>query len=414
MPDRLFTRLPFPALLAALFAASFAGSSLAMPLSAPEGPGVLAMVAGALHVASPLAAREWVAIRLQPAPVAQGVREPAEVLIPGSVHDRRVAPGPSRRLAVVRPGSETVEQLRSVRARLRSSTVEDAAAYVRHLTASGAIDPVHDECARRRAFQVCLELVPLSSVVAIAMLAGSVWVAVAVGLVAVLAWLVLRRFRISVPVSRVEEAPPAGYSAFTEIGCVGGNLAEESTFAGAGAVGIAGEKRTAELLETWLDEVSRVAIFHSLRFPGSSRADIDHIALIGHRLFVIDSKAWRGGVYRQNTADSVVTEDGEVRTSSMPAAAALLSAAGWGDVQVLTVIHATSGAIEVSSAGDGGHMIVSPVDLTRLLMEERDRGGSMPWTPEDAERFEVNVTRLRRMLVRPRGDRATSVAPRAA
>lgn len=129
---------------------------------------------------------------------------------------------------------------------------------------------------------------------------------------------------------------------------------------------------------------------------------------------MIDSKAWRGGVYRQNTADSVVTEGGEVRTSSMPAAAALLSAAGWGDVQVLTVIHATSGAIEVSGAGDGGHKIVSPVDLIRLLMEERDRRGSMPWTPEDAERFEANVTRLRRMLVRPRGDRATSVAPRAA
>ena len=414
MPDRLFTRLPFAALLAALFAASLAGSSLAVSLPAPGGPGVLAMVAGALLLASPLAAREWVAIRLQPAPAAQGVREPAEVVIPGSVHDRSVAPGPSRRLAVVRPGSETVEQLRSVRGRLRSSTAEDAASYVRHLTAAGSVDPVHDQCARRRALQTLLELVPLSSVVAIAMLTGLVWAAVAAGLAVVLAGLLLRRFRIPVPVSRVEEAPTAGYSPFTEIGCVGGNLAEESTFAGAGAVGIAGEKRTAELLETWLDEVSRVAIFHSLRFPGSSRADIDHIALIGHRLFVIDSKAWRGGAYRQTTADSVVTEGGEVRTSSMTAAAALLSAAGWGDVQVLTVIHATSGAIEVSGAGDGGHMVVTPVDLTRLLMEERDRGGSMLWTPEDAERFEANVTRLRRMLVRPRGDRATSVAPRAA
>lgn len=58
MPDRLLTRLPFPALLAALFAASFAGSSLAMPLSVPEGSDVLAMVAGALLLASPLAARE--------------------------------------------------------------------------------------------------------------------------------------------------------------------------------------------------------------------------------------------------------------------------------------------------------------------------------------------------------------------
>lgn len=372
------------------------------------------MVAGALLLASPLAAREWVAIRLQTAPATQGVREPAEVLIPGSVHDRSIAPGSTRQLAVVRPGSETVEHLRSVRERLRSSAVEDAAAYVRHLTAAGSIDPVHDECARRRAFQVCVELVPLAAVVAIAMLTSRVWVAVAAGLVVIVAELVIRRLRILVPASRVEEAAPAGYSPFIEIGCVGGNLSEGSAFAGAGAVGIAGEKRTAELLETWLDEVSRVAIFHSLRFPGSSRADIDHIALIGHRLFVIDSKAWRGGTYRQITADSVETEAGEVRTSSMPAAAAMLSAAGWGDVQVLTVIHATSGAIEVSGDGNGDHMIVTPVDLARLLMEERDRRGSRPWTPEDAERVEANVAHLRRMLVRPRGDRATSVAPRAA
>src|SRR5690625_2686964 len=42
-----------------------------------------------------------------------------------------------------------------------------------------------------------------------------------------------------------------GYSPFTERGCVGGNLAT-ADFGGAEAYGIAGERRTAELLETWL------------------------------------------------------------------------------------------------------------------------------------------------------------------
>src|SRR5690625_6173251 len=65
---------------------------------------------------------------------------------------------------------------------------------------------------------------------------------------------------------------------------------------------------------------SRVAVFHSLRFPGSTRADIDHAVLIGHELFLVDSKAWRGGAYRQESVDTIIAPDGQERRSSMPAA----------------------------------------------------------------------------------------------
>src|SRR5699024_9430319 len=82
---------------------------------------------------------------------------------------------------------------------------------------------------------------------------------------------------------------------------------------------------------------SRVAVFHSLRFPGSTRADIDHAVLIGHELFLVDSKAWRGGAYRQESVDTIIAPDGQERRSSMPAASAALSRSGWGDVRVVTV-----------------------------------------------------------------------------
>jgi len=206
----------------------------------------------------------------------------------------------------------------------------------------------------------------------------------------------------------------AGYSPFTERGCAGGNLAT-GDFGDAGVFGIAGEKRTAELLETWLGGASRVAIFHSLRFPGSERADIDHAVLIGHELFLVDSKAWKGGIYRQESAETVIAPDGSQRSSSMPAAAAKLGRKGWGDVRVVTVIHATSGDVSVTTAGHAGHVVASPVTMVEMLLQAREReSGRVPRTRKDATSFARHVQRLSAMLVTPDGARSAAVGDRAA
>jgi hypothetical protein len=61
--------------------------------------------------------------------------------------------------------------------------------------------------------------------------------------------------------------------------------------------GITGETRTAELLENYVTRIPGARIFHSLRWPGARRADVDHAVLCGRRLMLIDSKHWPPGFY---------------------------------------------------------------------------------------------------------------------
>ncbi|WP_198928447.1 nuclease-related domain-containing protein [Tersicoccus sp. Bi-70] len=63
--------------------------------------------------------------------------------------------------------------------------------------------------------------------------------------------------------------------------------------------GVAGERYTAELLK-FFATIPGVAVFHSLRFPGSRHADIDHAVLFGTNLLLIDSKMYRPGDYTLN------------------------------------------------------------------------------------------------------------------
>ncbi|WP_218189243.1 nuclease-related domain-containing protein [Tersicoccus phoenicis] len=65
------------------------------------------------------------------------------------------------------------------------------------------------------------------------------------------------------------------------------------------ARGVMGERYTAELLKFYA-LIPGVAVFHSLRFPGSRRADIDHAVLFGNNLLLIDSKMYRPGDYTLN------------------------------------------------------------------------------------------------------------------
>jgi hypothetical protein len=66
-----------------------------------------------------------------------------------------------------------------------------------------------------------------------------------------------------------------------------------------------GEQLTADLLSRYLTRLPGARIFHSLAWPGSVFADVDHAVLSGKRLVLIESKMWPPGHYS-------VGEDGEL------------------------------------------------------------------------------------------------------
>lgn len=67
-----------------------------------------------------------------------------------------------------------------------------------------------------------------------------------------------------------------------------------------------GEKRTAELMEALLD-IPGTRIFHGVKWPGTKDADIDHIAVNGNKIALIDSKLWSGQLHILNSKGHVTT-----------------------------------------------------------------------------------------------------------
>ncbi|GAA1944135.1 J domain-containing protein [Amycolatopsis minnesotensis] len=57
------------------------------------------------------------------------------------------------------------------------------------------------------------------------------------------------------------------------------------------------ERFTARLLERYLVKVPGARVFHSLAWPGSVFADIDHAVLAGRRLVLVESRLWPPGHY---------------------------------------------------------------------------------------------------------------------
>lgn len=81
-------------------------------------------------------------------------------------------------------------------------------------------------------------------------------------------------------------------------GNAGGGLGGDVSWAKNEAVarqGLAGEKRTAELLNKFQD---RVAIIHDVRVPlPGFKSNIDHVIVAGRHVYLIDSKNWKPGFY---------------------------------------------------------------------------------------------------------------------
>lgn len=71
-----------------------------------------------------------------------------------------------------------------------------------------------------------------------------------------------------------------------------------------------GEKRTAKLMED-LVRIPGTRIFHGVRWPGSKNADIDHIAVNGNKVALIDSKLWSGKSHAFTQKGHIVTYTNE-------------------------------------------------------------------------------------------------------
>lgn len=79
------------------------------------------------------------------------------------------------------------------------------------------------------------------------------------------------------------------------------------------ALGSAGEKFTAELMEQLL-KIPGTRIFHGLEFPGSENADVDHAVINGDKIAFVDSKMWKAGNYRWDWDGVINHEDNGVNT----------------------------------------------------------------------------------------------------
>lgn len=202
----------------------------------------------------------------------------------------------------------------------------------------------------------------------------------------------------------VSAESPASVVPFTSSGIVGGNLAGATGEFGQENVdlGTAGEIRTARLLDSSLAGITRTAVFHSLRFPGLDRADVDHAVLIdtnhGPVLIVVDSKAWKPGHWVQFSGAEVRHDDSdEVRKSLMPLAVSKFAAEGFA-ARAMTVIHASSGAVTVLGSQADAHLYVDSETLVASILESRATAPPLR-TEAELEKFHRLAADLRRRLV---------------
>lgn len=92
-------------------------------------------------------------------------------------------------------------------------------------------------------------------------------------------------------------------------GSPGAHIAANSEFGEAGQLGARGEILVGEALEKFAKKYPHVRIFHGICFtPGRSGADIDHVALIGDEVFLIDAKFWSHGSYTWNRSGEVMRD----------------------------------------------------------------------------------------------------------
>lgn len=186
-------------------------------------------------------------------------------------------------------------------------------------------------------------------------------------------WLVLPRLRRNHGTK--EPVIPLMYSSG---GHVGGNLATgNNDFAEHNVrYGLAGEVRTARMLDHFFQGISDITVFHSLHWPGSFRADIDHVVIIGSHVVLVDSKAWAPGDYRQIAPDIIIDENGKDRRSSMPNAIAKFREEQFRSISAVTVVHPASGEVTINGqkhTGNGSHIYLDDQNFIAHLIGLREQ-----------------------------------------
>lgn len=110
-------------------------------------------------------------------------------------------------------------------------------------------------------------------------------------------------------------------------------------------LGTAGEELTAKMLENLL-KIPGTRIFHGLKFPGSTTADVDHAIINGDKIVFIDSKMWVGAHYTwvyPDTIGRVSRKEFKKIHTNFPAAVGYLSQTfSKQHVMAMTIIHSNN------------------------------------------------------------------------
>ena len=150
-----------------------------------------------------------------------------------------------------------------------------------------------------------------------------------------------------------------------------GGVGTTSTFGVAGAIGAQGEHRTAVLLDRLADDGS-TSVYHGLRFPGSTNADVDHAVVRGPGVVLVDSKLYASGIWGLAASAEpgkvvLVSSTGTRHENSMPAATAGFSqlvAPGQGRVAAVIVLHGhASTRVDPDRAYHSGVHLCTAADL---------------------------------------------------
>lgn len=131
------------------------------------------------------------------------------------------------------------------------------------------------------------------------------------------------------------------------------------------AFGVHGERLTARLLEPLLD-LAGTRIVHSLPWPGTASADVDHAVVRAGRVVLVDSKCWKGGhytfdLYGQLLRDGQPFPGGDIRIGD--AADAWCRHVTDSDVLAAVVIHSADGRpVTVDADRPDGPVLVLTAD----------------------------------------------------
>lgn len=118
-----------------------------------------------------------------------------------------------------------------------------------------------------------------------------------------------------------------------------------------------GELKTARMLDD-LVRIPGTRVFHGVKLPGSESADIDHIAVNGDKIVLIDSKMWSGIEHHLDNKGEVTTttQSGSFYSRGVMklpnAVSAMIELYSGYTVTGMIAIHAPDGSIPAISKDD--------------------------------------------------------------